>query len=66
MKIQLNGAERLVQEPCTVEQLLEQAGIKEETVAVEVNLEIVPKGQRQGRGLKEGDVVEILRFMGGG
>lgn len=36
------------------------------TVAVEVNEEIVPKNKFAETILKEGDVVEIISFMGGG
>lgn len=45
---------------------LHQEGYSTEHVVVEKNLKIIP-GEEYGREyLKEGDVVEILRFVGGG
>jgi sulfur carrier protein len=35
-------------------------------VAVEVNLEIVPRSQHANRSLSAGDRVEIVRAIGGG
>ncbi|MGE5894211.1 MAG: sulfur carrier protein ThiS [bacterium] len=65
MKIKLNG-ETYQTEALTVEGLLEELRITPGRVAVELNLEIVKKTDYQLRGLKEGDRVEIVNFVGGG
>jgi sulfur carrier protein len=66
MQIILNGKPHALAGPASVAQLLEGLGLAGEMVAVERNLEIVPKAERAQALLREGDQVEILRFMGGG
>jgi sulfur carrier protein len=66
MQIILNGKPRALPEGASVAQLLESLGLAGEMVAVERNLEIVPRAERALALLKEGDQVEVLRFMGGG
>ena len=52
----------------TVEQLLAQLNIKWDggRVAVEINMDVVPKTEFSTRTLSDGDAVEIVRFVGGG
>lgn len=66
MKIVINGEEREVLEGLTVIALLAELGIQKERVAVELNLDIVPKGRFGDTILKDGDRVEIVSFVGGG
>jgi sulfur carrier protein len=66
MEIILNGAPRRFDAPLTVAQLLEAIDNGERRVAVEVNLEIVPKAQHAIRSLAPGDRVEIVQALGGG
>ena len=46
--------------------LLQAQGLGERRVAVEVNGEIVPRGQHAGHVLAAGDQVEIVHALGGG
>ena len=66
MEIILNGAPRRFDAPLTVAQLLDAIGDGQRRVAVEVNLEIVPKTQHATRALASGDRVEIVHALGGG
>ena len=50
----------------TVEQLLGEIGLDPRKVAVERNLEIVPKSNYAGISLDDGDRLEIIHFIGGG
>ena len=50
----------------TVEQLLGKIGLDSRKVAVERNLEIVPKSNYAGISLDDGDRLEIIHFIGGG
>ncbi len=50
----------------TVEALLEREGFAHARVVVELNREILPKGEYGWRILANGDTVEILEFVGGG
>lgn len=45
---------------------LAQEGYQPERVAVECNEEIVPKAAYADKILQDGDVVEIVSFVGGG
>ena len=50
----------------TVTELLNENGYDPKRVAVEVNLEIVPKSQYDSTILKDDDSVEVVSFVGGG
>ncbi len=66
MSIILNGEEKEVSGGSTVASLLDELGIQKERVAVELNLDIVPKSRFAETLLKDGDRVEIVSFVGGG
>ena len=50
----------------TVSQMLEENGYDAKRVAVEVNLEILPKANYAEYVLKDEDSVEVVQFVGGG
>lgn len=64
--IKLNGSEKRINDGLSLAALLQELEIKGETVAVEVNLDIVSRDKRADCHLKEGDDVEIVKFVGGG
>lgn len=66
MKIQVNGEAKDVPEGTTVRRLVEILGLTDGPVAVEKNGEIVRRAQHVTEALAEGDVVEIVHFVGGG
>lgn len=66
VKIQVNGESRDCLAGSTVGDLLRELEIRTEKVAVEVNLEILDRQEFDHRGLKAGDRVEVLSFIGGG
>lgn len=66
MTIQVNGEAREVSEGLTVAGLLQQLGFPGDRVAVERNLEILPRHQWEGTRLETGDRFEIVHFVGGG
>jgi len=66
MRIVLNGDSVETGDACTVEMLLQQLGISRERVAVELNADIVPKGNYEKQLLSDGDKIEIVHFVGGG
>jgi sulfur carrier protein len=65
MKLIINGQERSFA-PITLSLLVEQLGVKQDRVAVELNLNIVPREQWAKTNLVEGDRLEIVHFVGGG
>lgn len=50
----------------SVQEALEHEGYSEKRVAVEINGEIVPKATYESTILKDGDVMEVVSFVGGG
>jgi thiamine biosynthesis protein ThiS len=66
MKLQINGDERDFAAPLTLSDLVEQLGMKQDRVAVELNRDIVPRDQWPQTTLSDGDRLEIVHFVGGG
>ncbi|HEY3308377.1 MAG TPA: sulfur carrier protein ThiS [Desulfuromonadaceae bacterium] len=66
MQVLLNGDTVDIRDKSTIAELLEQLQIGRERVAVEVNLEIVPKADYGKHALTAGDKIEIVHFVGGG
>lgn len=66
MQIVVNGDTRQVPEGLTIARLLEELQIESKQVAVEVNLELVPRGQHARHALSPGDRLEVVTLVGGG
>lgn len=66
MQIQVNGEERETASESTVADLLAALDVRGDQIAVELNLEILDRGEFPTRALREGDRVEIISFIGGG
>ena len=66
MRIVLNGESRDVPEACSVASLLAELQIRDDRVAVEVNLNIVDRRTFEGMAIRDGDRVEDIGFIGGG
>ncbi|MDX8382269.1 MAG: sulfur carrier protein ThiS [Ghiorsea sp.] len=65
MKIKLNGEEQDVATE-TVADLIEDLGLETRMLAVERNMEVVPKGAYLSTKLEENDRIEIVHMIGGG
>ena len=66
ISIQFNGQAVDVPQGTTIAQLLETAEIRSKLVAVEVNLDIVPRERHAQHAVSEGDVIEAVTLVGGG
>ena len=66
MRLLLNGDEREIAEVSSVADLVSALGLDSRKVAVERNLEIVPRSTYADTALAEGDRIEIVTFIGGG
>jgi thiamine biosynthesis protein ThiS len=66
MRIVLNGREQDVERGATIADLIEVAGLAGKRVAIEVNREIVPRGDYSVRALAQDDHVEVVHAIGGG
>ena len=66
MDITINGEEKRLEAPVTVEGLLKVLDLEPCKIAIERNLEIVPKSLYGETALSDGDKIEIVQFVGGG
>ncbi len=66
MNITINGENHQVSDAHTLSSLLVDLGFDIQKVAVEKNLEIVPKSTFDQARITEGDKLEIVHFIGGG
>jgi thiamine biosynthesis protein ThiS len=62
---QIRNFERLPESP-SLEDLIQELGLKSDRVAVEHNGEIVPRTNWTEALLNEGDKLELVHFVGGG
>ena len=66
MQIIVNGEQREVTDGLTAEQLVTDMDIAGKRIAMEVNLEIVPRSRYSEHILNAGDKIEIVHAVGGG
>ena len=66
MKILVNGEPRDVAAETTIAQLLEKLRLDPRTLAVELNLDVIPRGRHAECVLHDGDRLEIVTLVGGG
>jgi sulfur carrier protein len=66
MHIQLNGEAFELSDGTTVAGLIDRLDLAGRRVAVELNLDIVPRSQHATTALREGDQVEVVHAIGGG
>lgn len=66
MKIKVNGKVTEVKEGTTLSDLLAAIRADSRRVVTEVNRKIISREARQTTGLREGDEVEVVTFVGGG
>ena len=66
MQLTVNGENKTVPDGLSVRGLVEHLGLTEGPVAVEKNHAVVPRAEHVTTPLADGDVVEIVHFVGGG
>ncbi|MAX14515.1 MAG: thiamine biosynthesis protein ThiS [Sphingobium sp.] len=66
ISIRINGEHRRVREGLTLAELASELGFTPEKVAVERNLEVVPRSTLADVRVEDGDELEIVHFVGGG
>jgi thiamine biosynthesis protein ThiS len=66
MKLTVNGESRTFEAIADVAALVAALGLDPRKVAVERNLEIVPRSAYVRTPLADGDRIEIVHFIGGG
>lgn len=66
MRLKVNGQEAQLEEGMSLDRLIAFYKLKKDMVVVELNRVVPPKETYGTTVLKEGDVVEIVKFLGGG
>jgi len=66
MKLIINGKAEQLPEGINAAQLIEQLGLTNERLAMEVNREILPRSSFEAHIFQAGDQIEIVRAIGGG
>lgn len=66
MKICINEESREVPDGTTVADIVETLSINPKFVAVEVNLELIPRDEHATHMLADGDQLEVVTLVGGG
>ncbi|MGE8497315.1 MAG: sulfur carrier protein ThiS [Pseudomonas sp.] len=66
MRIQLNGEPLELPDGQSVADLIGRLDLTGRRVAVELNLDIVPRSQHASTVLNDGDQVEVVHAIGGG
>lgn len=64
--IHINGESREVPEALTLKQLLELLKLPADRLAVELNRQIVPRGEWDAMPIRPDDNLEVVHFVGGG
>lgn len=65
ISIVLNGEGRFV-DARTLADLVDELGLQQRMIAIERNLEVVPKSQYGSTLLKDDDRIELVHMIGGG
>lgn len=66
MTVTINGESREVPEGLTVQDLIAHLGMNDGRIAIERNLDILPRAQWKETQVQANDRYEIVHFVGGG
>ena len=66
LQVRINGEHRRVESGMSIAALVREIGFDPLRVAVERNLEVVPRSTLEEMQVEDGDDFEIVRFVGGG
>lgn len=66
MTVTINGDPREIPDELTVIALLDHLGMRSDRVAIERNLDILPRAQWRETFVQPNDHFEIVQFVGGG
>jgi sulfur carrier protein len=66
MKIKFNGQKKNINDGASIETAINEAGLCKDRVVVSVNDKVIEKRRFSETILNDGDVIEVLSFVGGG
>jgi len=66
IRVTVNGREQVLERPLTVAEYVQSLPVNRRWVAVARNGEVVPRDHWPGGRVRAGDVLEVVRMVGGG
>ncbi len=66
MDVILNGEPKTIKTDSSISDLIQLMDLGDARIAVELNLEIVPRSEHSTTKLKAGDTLEVVHAIGGG
>jgi thiamine biosynthesis protein ThiS len=66
MQITINGADHILDEGTSIANMLKELNLDPRKFAVEQNLAIVTFEEYESTYIEDGDIIEIVQFIGGG
>jgi sulfur carrier protein len=66
VRVVVNGQQHELPRPLAIAEMLSQLGIAPRGIAVEVNMQVVPRSRHAEHVLSDGDRLEIVSLVGGG
>lgn len=66
MQIKLNGEAKTLENTSTIAALVDHLQLDARKIAIERNLQIVPKSHYEEEVIHDGDAIEIVECIGGG
>ncbi|MDP6443033.1 MAG: sulfur carrier protein ThiS [Pirellulaceae bacterium] len=66
MQVHLNGQSESIEEAESLADLLARLNLADAPIAVEVNMELIPREDHAQHILRDGDELEVVKFVGGG
>ncbi len=64
--VQINGTAESIADGTNIKALLQSRNINPNVVACELNMKVIRRAELENVTLKEGDVLEVIRMIGGG
>lgn len=66
IEIKLNGETKMIDGEVTLDRLLDLFSLPRQRVAIELNSSVVSRNNWNATDLADGDVIEVIHFVGGG
>ena len=66
INVVLNGESRTIEEEVTLDRMLDLFSLPRQRVAVELNRSVVRRDEWPETEVSDGDVIEVIHFVGGG
>jgi thiamine biosynthesis protein ThiS len=66
VEITLNGESKKIESEVTLDRLLDLFSLPRQRVAIELNRSVIRRGEWPETGVRDGDVIEVIHFVGGG